>query len=87
MGGFVDFLDVSPFLSSHLFLQYEIRHTDNDIHRRADLMRHVRQEFTLCTIGGFRTFASLHHLYFRPFALSDVCMYGEVTHRYLLVIK
>ena len=47
-------LGILPLLGGQFRIQQQAGHADHAIHRRADLMAHVGQEFGLVTAGGFR---------------------------------
>ena len=48
-------LDILPLLVRQLRVQQQGRHADDAVHRRADFMAHVRQEFGFRD-GGFLRF-------------------------------
>ena len=53
LGGYVDFLEILPHFRRNLPLHFrEPRDAEDDVHRRADLVRHPGKEFALGAAGG-----------------------------------
>ncbi len=55
-----------------LRFQRKLRHADDSVHRGADFVAHVGQEFAFGAAGGFRGFFGLLQFRFRLLALGDV---------------
>ena len=72
LGRILDDAQVLALHGRQLGSQQQLRHADDGVHRRADLVAHVRQEGALGAAGGF---GRLHRLSLRVlhlFALRDV---------------
>ena len=53
VGAAIDLVDVVVLFGAELRFQCQLRHTDNGVHRRANLVRHVGQEFRFGAGGLF----------------------------------
>ena len=49
-------LQVVSLRRGHVGVEHQIGHAQNGVHRRADFVAHVRQEFALGAIGRFGQF-------------------------------
>ena len=65
-------LAILALFAVELGVQQQIGHADDAVHRGADFVAHVGQEFALGAVGGFgRLFGYLQFL-LRPFALGNI---------------
>ena len=52
IGGRFDDPQILPLFGRELGIEHEIGHPDDPVHRRPDLVTHVRQELALCPVRG-----------------------------------
>ncbi len=68
----LDEVEVLPLFGREVGLERQARHPDNAVHRRADLMAHVGQEFTLGAAARFGCLLGHAQGFLRPLARGDV---------------
>ena len=64
--------EILPLFRRELAVQHEIGHPDDAIHRRPNLVTHVRQELALGLVGGFRGLFGGSQFGLRPLAIRGV---------------
>ena len=70
--GALDQRQILALFGVQMRIQQNLRQADNPVHRSADLMAHVSQEFALGAVGGFGGFLGFQQLRFGLFARRDV---------------
>ena len=70
--GRFDQAEIVPLLGRQSGVERQVRHADDAVHRRADFVAHVGQEFALGAAARFGRFLGLEQSRLRPFALGDV---------------
>ena len=72
IGGRFDDPQILPLFGRELGVQHEIGHADDAIHRRPNLVTHVRQELALGPVGGLGGVLGRSQVGLRSLALRDV---------------
>ena len=73
IGGRLDDPQILALFGRELGVQHEIGHPDDAVHRRPNLVTHVRQELALGPVGGLGGVFGRSQLGLRRVALGDVC--------------
>ncbi len=66
-------------------VEHEIGHADDAVHRRADLVAHVRQELALGLVGGLGGVLGRAQFGFRLVALGDVLRNADAAHHFAVL--
>ena len=78
VGGALDGGGELPLLGGERRIEQEVGHADDAVHRRADLVAHVREKFALGAVGELGRLLGAPQLLFRALARRDVA--EEVRH-------
>src|SRR6185436_10745161 len=72
VGGRLDDRQILALSGRQLGIQHEIRHTDDTVHWRSNLVTHVREELALRLVCGLRRVLRRSQCFRRPLAFCDV---------------